>query len=83
MGRHCKRQMKLNPKPAPKARMITMYEGKYLNLEDMKKAVADDGVVDAALALFKVGQERGDNPRQIMRVALGSLIMDCAGEGKA
>jgi hypothetical protein len=76
-------KIKMNPKSAPKARMITTHEGKFLNLEDMKKALADDGVIDAALVLLKVGRDRGDDPRKIMRVALSSLLIDCAGEAKA
>ncbi len=80
MGADCKGQMKLNPKHAPKTRCLTTHEGKFLNLNDMKKALEDDAVIDSALVLLKVGRDRGDDPRQIMRIAMGSLLVDWAGE---
>jgi hypothetical protein len=74
------KKLKLNPSPAKPVRLVTTVEGKFLNLEDMKDRLRDDGVIDNALANFVVGKERGDHWRDVMRYALGSLLKSCAGE---
>ena len=70
--------MNLNPKPADKVRTIVTAEGRYLCFPDMVEQLRQDGVVDEALALLKVGHEQGDS-RDAMRHAIGGFLLDCCG----
>ena len=72
--------MQLNPTPAQPARLVTTSEGKFLNLDDMKRELLRDNVMDLALAMLKVGHDKGDDPRIVMRHVVGSFIRACAGE---
>ena len=69
--------MKLNPHPAKPVRLITTHEGKFLNLDDMIRRLKDDGVIDELLAHLKVGHDRGDDYRQVMRVVVGAFLAEC------
>ena len=72
---------KLDPKPAAKVKTIVTHEGKFLSLAEMKERLKDDRVIDQALAMLKVGVEQKQDPHHTMRVALGSFLVACAGEG--
>lgn len=72
--------MALDPKPAAPVRMLTTHEGKFLSLTDMRKRMEDPCVLDSALAMMKVGHERDDNPREVVKHMLGDFVLACGGE---
>jgi hypothetical protein len=50
------------------------------NLEALKAAMRDDAVIDGSRAVMKVGLEKGADPREVLRRALGYVIMRAFGQ---
>lgn len=68
-------------KSPPRARLITTYEGKFINVDDIRRALLDDQFIhEHCLHQMKIGLDWGDPPEQIMRVAVASIIFTLAGE---
>jgi hypothetical protein len=72
--------MKINPKAAEPVRMMTTAEGKFLSLDDMKARLGEEGVLDEALGLVAYGHKIGDDPRKVIKHAIGEFIACCANE---
>ncbi len=71
--------MEIDIRYPSKVRTITTHEGIFLNLDDMQDLLLDDQVIAGSLAMLQVGAERGDCNVEVMRRALRSFIMGCAG----
>jgi hypothetical protein len=63
-------------------RTITTHEGKFLNLDDMKKRIQDPAVLRGMAAICKVGKDKGDDPWRVFSIALCGFLADCAEEVK-
>lgn len=59
--------------------VITTHEGKFLSLEGMKCRLGDPDVTMQALAMLKVGRDRGDDAHVIMQHVIAGFLLDCAG----
>lgn len=70
----------LTPKPARPVRMVTTHEGKFLNIEDMRNRLTEPEVLDQALAVLKVGHDRGHDYQRVIQTVIGEFIYSCGGE---
>lgn len=66
-----------------RARLITTWEGKWLNLSDIKDALADPAFIEYCAVMMVVGHNQGDDYRTIVRHTLGSMIFTLSGEEAA
>jgi hypothetical protein len=70
------------PPEARRARLITTYEGKFMNVRDCAQALGDDAFIENCAGMLKHGIERGDAPLVALRAAIGNafyiLSGDCA-----
>lgn len=63
-----------------RARCITTHEGRYVNLDDVKNALQDDGFMQDAAAMLVVAHERKDGLLEGLRQVIGHVLWRLVGD---
>jgi len=63
-------------------RIITTHEGRFLNVDDMKRALNDPGLQLYIASLLRVGQDKGESWQRVIVCACAGFVAHCAGDIK-
>ena len=61
-------------------RLITTFEGKFINVGDFKEALKDDKFIEECGHVLAVAYQKGDGTIQAVRYMIGAAMMRLAGE---
>lgn len=63
-----------------RGRLVTMYEGKFLSVDDFKEALKDAQFIHHCLEVFAVSNKLGDALDESLRRAIGCAVATLAGD---
>jgi hypothetical protein len=66
-----------------RARMITTAEGRFVNVDDFKRALASDELVTECAALIKVAKDQGLSPILGVRLCIANALNEVTGVNAA